>query len=119
MLKPIITSIIAELNLGEAIAALKASKVYVLMDTGTRKHVYAKIKPYLGKHLTLTIPRGEANKTLASCQTVWEWLLANHADRQAVLVVIGGGMLTDLGGFCAATYKRGIKCIYITTTLLG
>lgn len=67
----------------------------------------------------LRIAGGEASKTLASLERVWQWLLASGATRRALLVVIGGGVLTDLGGFAAATYMRGISSVHLPTTLLG
>lgn len=62
---------------------------------------------------------GEAYKTLTILEQIWHWLLSSGANRRSLLVVIGGGVLTDIGGFAAATYMRGIRSIHIPTTLLG
>ncbi|HEX8328811.1 MAG TPA: 3-dehydroquinate synthase family protein, partial [Hymenobacter sp.] len=61
----------------------------------------------------------EEYKTLASCETVWSQLTEQRADRHAVLVNLGGGVVTDLGGFVAALYKRGIRFVQVPTTLLA
>lgn len=67
----------------------------------------------------LVIPAGEESKTTDSLIKIWEWLSAEGATRRSVLVCVGGGMITDLGGFAAATFKRGIAAIYLPTTLLA
>ncbi|GAB3320553.1 hypothetical protein GCM10027299_13920 [Larkinella ripae] len=56
---------------------------------------------------------------MASCETVWQALTDAHFDRHALVIDLGGGVIGDLGGFCAATYKRGIDFIQIPTTLLS
>lgn len=67
--------------------------------------------------LALTV--SESIKTLATVQTIWDWLLDHHATRRTLLVCVGGGVITDLGGFAAATYRRGIDYINVPTTLLA
>lgn len=61
----------------------------------------------------------EVAKTLATVEGICSWLLESGADRNAVLVAVGGGILTDMAGFAAAVYKRGIKAVYVPTTLLA
>ncbi|MCS7036928.1 MAG: 3-dehydroquinate synthase family protein [Saprospiraceae bacterium] len=61
----------------------------------------------------------EASKTLAVCERVWKAMVDAQLDRRALVLVLGGGVLGDLGGFCAATYKRGIDFVQIPTTLLA
>src|SRR5438045_2267583 len=61
----------------------------------------------------------EQHKTLATAQYVWNELQKQNANRRAVLINLGGGVVGDLGGFCAATFKRGLDYINIPTTLLG
>ena len=68
---------------------------------------------------TLSIPTDEAHKTIETVAQIWDFLLANEMTRRGVLVCVGGGVLTDIGGFAAATYKRGIDYINIPTTLLA
>ncbi|RZK11417.1 MAG: iron-containing alcohol dehydrogenase, partial [Hymenobacter sp.] len=95
------------------------SRVFVLADTNTARDCYPRLRPHLPAHELLTIEAGEEYKTLATCTQVWEWLTQHQADRHALLVCLGGGVVTDLGGFCAATYKRGIRCAVLPTTLLA
>lgn len=67
----------------------------------------------------LRIAAGEANKSIETAQLIWQFLLSHHATRQDTLVCVGGGSLLDLGGFVASTYKRGMRCTYVPTTLLA
>lgn len=67
----------------------------------------------------ITIPAGEHNKTLSTCIDVWRAMSDRGMTRHSLLINIGGGMVTDLGAFCAATYMRGIRFVNIATTLLG
>lgn len=67
----------------------------------------------------IVIPAGDDNKTISSIATVWEALSQNGATRHSLLINIAGGMVTDLGGFAAASFKRGINFINIPTTLLS
>ena len=69
--------------------------------------------------LTFYLEPNEANKSLETVTRIWDFLLAHHITRRGVLVCIGGGIITDLGGFAAAAYKRGIDYINIPTTLLA
>lgn len=65
------------------------------------------------------IPAGEAYKNLDTLASVWEWLSGKGASRASLLINVGGGVVTDLGGFAAATFKRGIRFLNFPTTLLG
>ncbi|MCB2377630.1 3-dehydroquinate synthase [Hymenobacter sp. BT635] len=94
-------------------------QVFVLTDSNTVRNCYPLLQRYLPDHTLVEIPAGEEFKTLASCELVWNQLTEKAADRFAVLVNVGGGVVTDLGGFCAATYKRGIRFIQVPTTLLA
>lgn len=67
----------------------------------------------------LVVKAGEESKSVAGAETVWRFLMEQGAVRRSVLVNIGGGMVSDLGGFAAATFKRGIGCINLPTTLLA
>lgn len=95
------------------------SKVAVLVDDNTRKHCYSKIKAGLPEHLLIEISSGEEFKTLDTCQIIWKSLTDQGFDRKSLLVNLGGGVIGDMGGFCAATYKRGIAFVNIPTTLLS
>ncbi len=67
----------------------------------------------------VVIPAGENNKKIESVAKIWEFLSQNGADRKSLLINIGGGMLTDLAGFAASTFKRGIDFLNVPTTLLS
>jgi 3-dehydroquinate synthetase/shikimate kinase len=68
---------------------------------------------------TISIPAGEQHKTLAGAESVWRALVAAGVDRGDHLVALGGGVVGDLAGFCAATYQRGVPIVQIPTTLLA
>ena len=68
---------------------------------------------------TLRMDVDEAHKTIETVMHIWDFLLENNVTRRGILVCVGGGVLTDIGGFAAATYKRGIEYINIPTTLLA
>ncbi len=98
-----------------------ASQVFVLTDEHVAPLWLEPLKRWLGcaGAVDLVVSAGEASKTLDTAQRLWETLLAHHADRQAVLVNLGGGMVCDLGGFVAACYQRGIRFVHVPTTLLA
>jgi len=116
---PIITDLPNDWHLPEKLALLNASHIIMVMDTGSKRHCYPLVKEYIGNHKSITIPQGDANKNIASCEIIWSALTKYQADRNTLIIALGGGMVTDLVGFCAATYKRGVRCVYISTTLLG
>lgn len=95
------------------------SKLFIIVDTNTKKHCYEKIKDNLPAHSVVSVPSGEAYKTLATCEKIWAATTKAELDRHALVLNIGGGVIGDMGGFCAATYKRGIDFIQIPTTLLA
>jgi 3-dehydroquinate synthase len=64
-------------------------------------------------------PFGESKKILATCEKIWQSMLAAKLDRKALVVNLGGGVIGDMGGFCAATWKRGVDFIQVPTTLLA
>ena len=101
---------------------LNAQSPFVLADTNTSAMVVdrlAKQIPYLGVLPRCVIPPGDDHKNIESLTKVWGMLSETGATRRSTLFCIGGGMVTDLGGFGAATFKRGIECINVSTTLLG
>jgi 3-dehydroquinate synthase len=105
--------------LAELLRQAPPSRLFVLADANTARDCYPHLQPHLPAHELLIIAAGEAYKTLATCTEVWAWLTQHEADRHALLVCLGGGVVTDLGGFCAATYKRGLRCVGMPTTLLA
>ncbi|MEJ2162674.1 MAG: 3-dehydroquinate synthase [Robiginitalea sp.] len=98
------------------------SKVFILTDSNTEIHCL----PIFRKHFKLgppenafCIPAGENYKNIDTCLQVWKQLSEQGADRQSLLINLGGGVVTDLGGFVASTYQRGISFINVPTTLLA
>lgn len=78
----------------------------------------ARLLPTPPQHL-ITIPDGDENKTLATVTRVWDEMERMGATRHSLVINLGGGMVTDLGGFAAATFKRGVRFINVPTTLLS
>jgi len=97
----------------------KYSKLTVLCDENTLQHCYPLVQKGLPEHQVIKVSSGEEHKNLDTCQAIWQGLTDQALDRHAALLVIGGGVLGDMGGFCAATYKRGIDFILVSTTLLA
>jgi 3-dehydroquinate synthase len=95
------------------------SKIMVLVDNNTKKHCYSLIKSILPNHKLIEIKSGEIAKNLDTCQVIWSKMTNYNLDRHALLINLGGGVIGDMGGFCASTYKRGIDFIQIPTTLLS
>lgn len=95
------------------------SQIIVLADNHTKKYCYPLIKGLLPSHKLITIKSGEENKTLETCSQIWQAMTNEKLDRHALMINLGGGVIGDMGGFCAATYKRGIDFIQIPTTLLS
>jgi 3-dehydroquinate synthase len=93
--------------------------VFVISDQNTRRACYPKIKEYLPKHTIVSVKPGEHFKTLETCQEIWSDMTNRNLDRHALVINLGGGVIGDMGGFCAATYKRGVDFIQIPTTLLA
>ena len=108
-------------QLSSLLSDLPEGQLFVLTDSHTKVHCLPLFAESIGNfsyHL-LTLEAGEVTKNLTSVLLVWDFLLKHHATREAVLVNLGGGMITDLGGFAAATYMRGIRFVNIPTTLLA
>jgi len=95
------------------------SSLAVLVDENTHKACYPLIRASLPEHHLIRIRSGEEHKTLETCQQIWEEMTKAQLDRSALLINLGGGVICDMGGFCAATYKRGIHFINLPTTLLA
>jgi 3-dehydroquinate synthase len=96
--------------------------VFILVDPSTRKFclpVLLDLVPVLSEALILETVGGESAKSFANAEKLWNELAEQGADRYALLVNLGGGVVTDLGGFIAATFMRGISCINVPTTLIG
>lgn len=106
-------------SLPDFLSSKQYSKIVVIADNNTKRHCYPILKAFLPKHSVVTVPSGEAHKTLATCEKIWEAMTKDELDRHALVVNVGGGVIGDMGGFCAAVYKRGIDFIQVPTTLLS
>jgi 3-dehydroquinate synthase len=95
------------------------SAVYVLVDELTEKHCLDHLKPLLGEFSLIKIASGESNKNIQGASLIWQHLIDHQADRKALLINLGGGVIGDMGGLCASTFKRGIDFIQVPTTLLA
>jgi len=98
------------------------SSIFILVDENSLELCYPVFIPLLetDKRIEIIeIESGEINKNLDTCSGVWNALTELSADRNSLLITLGGGVITDLGGFVASTYKRGIDFVNIPTTLLS
>ena len=106
--------------LDRALASTDCFGLFVIADTNTARLVLPRIdSDALQQSTEIIIHAGDEHKTLDALAQVWHALSDGGATRQSVLVNVGGGMVCDLGGFAAATFKRGIRFINIPTTLLA
>ena len=104
----------------EYISHSNFSKIGILVDENTKISCLNKLKDSLDfNYHEIEIKSGEENKNLQTCSNVWGILTKLNFDRKSLIINLGGGVICDLGGFVASTYKRGIQFINIPTTLLG
>ena len=99
----------------------KTSKVFILTDENVAQFWLPEVEYWLNckNAVEIVIRAGERHKNLQTVQRIWRTLMKQHADRNSLLINLGGGVVTDLGGFAASTYKRGIKFVNVPTTLLA
>jgi 3-dehydroquinate synthase len=98
------------------------SATFILCDTNTNEHCVRFLLetiPALNEVPIIEIPEGEESKSLEIVAQLYEELLHHNADRQSLLLNVGGGVISDIGGFVASTYKRGIDFINIPTTVMA
>lgn len=98
------------------------SQLLIFVDRNTNDHCLPVLQaalPELTDYDVIEVDPGEENKNIDYCIGVWKTLLDFGADRNALLINLGGGVVTDMGGFAASTYKRGIHFIQVPTTLLS
>ena len=117
-----ISAELARLLVDEA-GRLRYDRVFLFADEATAQYCLPRLQPFdtwcHGKPEVLTMPCGDVAKNLDTLARVWESLGQKEASRHSVLINVGGGVVTDLGGFAAASFKRGIDFINIPTTLLA
>ena len=108
-------------SLTEKVSSDKFSSIFILVDENTEQYCLEIFIKKSGIKLfnKIIIDSGEDNKNIDTCVSIWDQLNSYKADRKSLLINLGGGVLTDIGGFAASTYLRGIKFINIPTTLLG
>ncbi len=98
------------------------SLIFILVDENTHKHCLPNFLSKVETDITieiLEIESGEINKTIDTCSGLWSVLSELGADRKSLLINLGGGVITDLGGFVGSTFKRGISYINVPTSLLA
>ncbi len=97
------------------------SKVFVLVDSNTEIHCLPALQAALGsiEFDLIEVTPGEENKNIDFCIGIWRMLLDFGADRNSIMINLGGGVITDMGGFAASTFKRGIDFVQVPTTLLS
>lgn len=109
-------------SLNEHLANSNYSKIVVIVDENTHEHCLPKFLPLLETNVVIDIieiEAGELSKTIDTCTSVWEALSDLGFDRKSLVINLGGGVITDLGGFVACTFKRGIDYINVPTSLLA
>ena len=100
----------------------KYSNIFVIVDSNTNEKCLNNFLPYIHTDLKIEIiefENGEINKNIDTCVEIWKVLTELGGDRKTLIINLGGGVVTDLGGFVASTFKRGIDFINIPTTLLS
>ncbi len=100
----------------------KYSNLFIIVDSNTNEFCLPKFLPLVETDLTIEIiefEAGEINKNIETCVQIWNVLTELGGDRKSLVINLGGGVVTDLGGFVASTFKRGIDFINIPTTLLS
>ena len=119
LITKICDNFISELDL--AIGEQRAENIFILTDTNTHRLCLPTLllsEKLKGSHV-ICIPNGDENKNINSAVEIWKYLSENGANRKSLMINVGGGMITDIGGFTASTFKRGLRYINVSTTLLG
>lgn len=101
------------------LASGQYSQQMVLVDEHTEQHCLPLLTRQFDQLKVIRIPAGESAKRIETCSHIWEQMLHYGADRRSLLINLGGGVIGDMGGFCAATFKRGLDFIQVPTTLLS
>lgn len=110
-----------ETSLERAIDKCPHDRLFILTDQHTHRLCMPKVSrlPFMADAIEIVIGAEDVNKTIETLSLVWQALSDKGATRHSLLINLGGGMVTDLGGFAAATFKRGIAYINVPTTLLA
>lgn len=118
---PIIENADIDMSLCDIAASTPHSGLFLFTDSNVRRDVFPLLSNFIDRYSPriMEMKPGEDNKNLETLAEVWRFLSGNGATRDSLLINIGGGVVTDLGGFAAATFKRGIRFINLPTTLLA
>ena len=105
-------------TLGSLIRSLHPDKVGLVCDENTQKLCRARIR-VLQEMPFLAVKAGESHKNIETCQQIWNFFTDLGFTRNSLAIGLGGGVVGDMAGFAAATYKRGIRFVFLPTTLLS
>lgn len=121
MEQKVVISVDLKADLEALFATLEYDKVFVLTDTNTKEKCYPRVSdvPAISGAEVITVEAGDTHKSLEALSDIWMRLSRGGASRRSVLVNLGGGMVTDMGGFAGATFKRGLTTVNIPTTLMA
>lgn len=100
----------------------KYSNIFIIVDSNTNEYCLPTLLPYIETDLAVEIiefEAGEEHKNIETCVEIWKVLTELGGDRKSLIINLGGGVVTDLGGFVASTFKRGVDFIHMPTTLLS
>lgn len=119
-MKVVITSDLKS-ELQNFLLSLTYNKLFILTDTNTLEKCFPVVKdiPQIKEATIITTPAGDTHKNTEQLSHIWTRLSTEGASRDSLLINLGGGMITDMGGFAGATFKRGIRTINIPTTLMA
>lgn len=99
----------------------ESDEIFLITDTNVQKSCLPRlfVSDKIKNCHHIIIPSGDDKKNIETAQQIWQYLSENNATRKSLVINLGGGMVTDIGGFAASTFKRGIEYINVSTTLLG
>ena len=106
-------------GLQQVIEEHQHTAIFIIADENTANLCVPHLDPIIPPYTLITIPPGEANKNLETCQYIWTELIKNGADRNSLILNVGGGVVCDIGGFAASCYQRGILFGHIPTTVIA
>lgn len=107
-------------SISEILSEVSFSRLVVLTDLNTQRHCLPIVQDILpASTVFISVAAGEIHKNLDNCSLIWSRMTEEALDRKALMINLGGGVIGDMGGFCASIYKRGIRFINCPTTLLS
>lgn len=107
-------------RVAELVDAAQYSSIFVITDENVAKIWLPALQKSLPEqHASITVPAGEAAKTLATVESIWATMHRAGCDRKTLVLTLGGGVIGDMGGFAASTYMRGVAFAHIPTSLLA